>query len=63
MIQATQMKRGMCIKHENELYRVVETQHKTPGNLRGFVQVNGLGRKKAQAQWPEPWQQRSGVAS
>jgi elongation factor P len=33
------MKRGMCIKHDNELYRVVETQHKTPGNLRGLVQA------------------------
>ena len=39
MIQATQLKRGMCIKHDNELYRVVEAQHKTPGNLRGLVQA------------------------
>jgi elongation factor P len=39
MIQATQLKRGMCIKHENDLYRVVEAQHKTPGNLRGMVQA------------------------
>jgi len=39
MVQATQLKRGMCIKHENELYRVVEAQHKTPGNLRGLVQA------------------------
>jgi elongation factor P len=39
MIQATQLKRGMCIKHDNDLYRVVETQHKTPGNLRGMVQA------------------------
>src|SRR2546426_5127160 len=39
MIQATQLKRGMVIKHENDLYRVVETQHKTPGNLRGMVQA------------------------
>jgi elongation factor P len=39
MIQATQLKRGMCIKHDNDLYRVIETQHKTPGNLRGFVQA------------------------
>jgi elongation factor P len=29
----------MCIKHDNDLYRVVETQHKTPGNLRGLVQA------------------------
>ena len=39
MIQATQMKRGMCIKHDNDLYRVVATEHKTPGNLRGMVQA------------------------
>ena len=39
MVQATQLKRGMCIKHDNELYRVVEAQHKTPGNLRGLVQA------------------------
>jgi len=39
MIQATQIKRGMVIKHNNDLYRVVETQHKTPGNLRGLVQA------------------------
>src|SRR5262245_33653525 len=39
MIQATQMKRGMCIKHDNDLYRVVAAQHKTPGNLRGMVQA------------------------
>jgi elongation factor P len=39
MIQATQLKRGMVIKHDGDLYRIVETQHKTPGNLRGFVQA------------------------
>jgi uncharacterized protein YcbX len=39
MIQATQLKRGMCIKHDNELFRIVEAQHKTPGNLRGLVQA------------------------
>jgi elongation factor P len=39
MIQATQLKRGMCIKHENDLYRVVATQHITPGNWRGMVQT------------------------
>ena len=39
MIQATQLKRGMCIKHAGDLYRVVEAQHKTPGNLRGMVQA------------------------
>ena len=39
MIQATQLKKGMCIKHDNDLYRIVEAQHKTPGNLRGLVQT------------------------
>src|SRR5512140_1669947 len=39
MIQATQLKKGMCIKHENDLYRIVDAQHKTPGNLRGLVQA------------------------
>lgn len=39
MIQATQLKRGMVVKHEGDLYRIFETQHKTPGNLRGFVQA------------------------
>ena len=38
MIQATQLKKGMCIKHDNDLYRIVEAKHKTPGNLRGMVQ-------------------------
>jgi elongation factor P len=39
MIQATQLRKGMCIKHANELYRVVSTQHITPGNWRGMVQA------------------------
>lgn len=41
MIQATQLKRGMVIKFENNgnLCRIMETIHKTPGNLRGFVQA------------------------
>jgi elongation factor P len=39
MIQATQLKKGMCIKHANDLYRIVSTQHITPGNWRGMVQT------------------------
>src|SRR5215472_6377290 len=39
MIQATQLKRGMCIKHGEELYRVVAAHHLTPGNWRGMVQA------------------------
>ena len=30
MIQATQLKRGMCIKHDNDLYRVVEAHAQDP---------------------------------
>jgi elongation factor P len=29
----------MVIKFNNELYTVFKTEHRTPGNLRGFVQV------------------------
>jgi len=39
MIQATQLRKGMCIKHDNELFRIVQTQHITPGNWRGMVQA------------------------
>lgn len=38
-IQATRMKKGMLVKIENDLFRVLELQHVTPGNLRGFVRV------------------------
>jgi len=39
MIAATQIKRGMTIKLNNELYRVFSFQHVTPGNWRGMVQT------------------------
>ncbi len=32
------MKKGMLIKMGNDLFRVLELQHFTPGNKRGFVQ-------------------------
>src|SRR5688572_1915707 len=38
-LQATRMKKGMLIKIEQDLFRVLELQHVTPGNLRGFVRV------------------------
>ncbi|MDQ3069218.1 MAG: elongation factor P [Acidobacteriota bacterium] len=37
-VQATRMKKGMLIKMGNDLFRVLELQHFTPGNKRGFVQ-------------------------
>jgi elongation factor P len=38
-LQATRMKKGMLIKIAEDLFRVLELQHVTPGNLRGFVRV------------------------
>jgi elongation factor P len=38
-IQATRLKKGMLIKMDQDLLRVLELQHVTPGNLRGFVRV------------------------
>lgn len=39
MISATQIKKGMTIKLNGELYRVFDYQHITPGNWRGMVQA------------------------
>ena len=38
-VAATRLRKGNLIKHNNELCRIVETQHVTPGNLRGFVRA------------------------
>jgi elongation factor P len=39
MIPATQIRSGVLLLYSGELHRVHEVIHKTPGNLRGFVQV------------------------
>jgi elongation factor P len=39
MISATQLRPGMVVKFNNELYSIFSVNHRTPGNLRGFVQV------------------------
>lgn len=39
MIAATQVRPGMVVKFNNELYSIFSMVHRTPGNLRGFVQV------------------------
>ncbi|MBK9170522.1 MAG: elongation factor P [Bryobacterales bacterium] len=39
MIQATQLRPGMIIKFNNELHSIFSVSHRTPGNLRGFVQA------------------------
>ena len=38
-IQNTRLKKGMLVKMGEDLFRVLELQHVTPGNLRGFVRV------------------------
>jgi elongation factor P len=38
-IQATRLRKGMLIKQGEDLFRVIDLQHVTPGNLRGFVRV------------------------
>jgi elongation factor P len=39
MISATQLRPGMVIKFNNELFSIFSVFHRTPGNLRGFVQA------------------------
>jgi elongation factor P len=39
MISATQLRPGMVIKFNKELCSIFKMEHRTPGNLRGFVQV------------------------
>jgi elongation factor P len=39
MIAATQLRPGMVVKFNNDLYSIFSMVHRTPGNLRGFVQV------------------------
>src|SRR5258706_15248132 len=38
-LQATRLRKGNLIKVGNELLRVLDVQHMTPGNKRGFVQA------------------------
>ena len=38
-IPATQMRPGMIIRHNNELHLVFSVEHRTPGNLRAFIQA------------------------
>jgi elongation factor P len=38
-IPATQLRPGMVVKFNNDLFSIFKMEHRTPGNLRGFVQV------------------------
>jgi len=39
LIPATQLRAGMVINYKNELYRIANVLHVTPGNWRGMVQT------------------------
>jgi elongation factor P len=39
LIQANDLRAGMCILHNGDICRVMTVTHRTPGNLRAFVQV------------------------
>jgi elongation factor P len=38
-IPATQLRPGMVIKHNSDLHSVFTVEHRTPGNLRAFIQA------------------------
>jgi elongation factor P len=38
-IPATQLRPGMVIKHNGDLHSVFSVEHRTPGNLRAFIQA------------------------
>lgn len=39
LVPATQLRVGMIVMHQNDLHRIMELIHITPGNKRGFVQT------------------------
>jgi elongation factor P len=39
VIQANDLRSGMCIMHEGNICRIMSVTHRTPGNLRAFVQA------------------------
>jgi len=38
-VKATQLRPGMVIQHEGDLFTVFTTEHRTPGNKRGSMQT------------------------
>jgi elongation factor P len=39
MVKATQLRPGMIIQHQGELYSIFSVEHRTPGNKRGAMQT------------------------
>lgn len=38
-MQASSLRAGMCVLHDGDVCRVMSVTHRTPGNLRAFVQI------------------------
>ena len=38
-MNANDLRPGMIIRHNNELFTIYKAEHRTPGNLRAFVQA------------------------
>jgi len=38
-VKATQLRPGMVIRHEGQLYTIFSVDHRTPGNKRGSMQT------------------------
>lgn len=52
VIPATQLRVGMVIQHQNDLWRVMQVVHVTPGNWRGMVQTKLRNlRSGTQTEW------------
>jgi elongation factor P len=51
-MKANEMRKGMVIRFEGSVYKILEATHRTPGNLRAFVQIKmrnvmtGLGTEQ-----------------
>ena len=56
LIPATQLRVGMLINYQNNLYRIMAVTHVTPGNWRGMVQTKmrsagSSARKRSYESW------------
>src|SRR5258705_2249380 len=52
LIPATHLRVGMIIQHQNDLWRVMQVVHVTPGNWRGMVQTKLRNlRSGTQTEW------------
>ena len=63
MISSTQMRPGMVVKFNNDLFSVFSVVHRTPGNLRGFVQAKMRNLRSGNSlRWPDAKGEAPGIA-